>query len=34
MNFKYYRAKPYIPDSDKEWILEKYKEILQKAQPA
>ena len=28
MNFKYYRAKPYIPDSDKEWILEKYKEIL------
>ena len=28
MNFKYYRAKPYIPDSDKEWILGKYKEIL------
>ena len=28
MNFKYHRAKPYIPDSDKEWILEKYKEIL------
>ena len=28
MNFKYYRAKPYIPDSDKDWILEKYREIL------
>ena len=28
MNFKYHRAKPYIPDSDKDWILEKYKEIL------
>ena len=28
MNFKYHRAKPYIPDSDKEWILGKYKEIL------
>ena len=28
MDFKYYRAKPYIPDSDKNWILEKYREIL------
>ena len=28
MNFKYYRAKPYIPDSDKDWILKKYREIL------
>lgn len=28
MSIKYFRAKPYIPDSDKEWILEKYKEIL------
>ena len=28
MNFNYYRAKPYIPESDKEWILKKYKEIL------
>ena len=28
MNIKYFRAKPYIPNSDKEWILEKYKEIL------
>ena len=28
MNFKYHRAKPYIPDSDKTWILDKYKEIL------
>ena len=28
MNFKYHRAKPYIPNSDKGWILEKYKEIL------
>lgn len=28
MNFKYHRAKPYIPNSDKDWILEKYKEIL------
>ena len=28
MNFKYHRTKPYIPNSDKGWILEKYKEIL------
>lgn len=28
MSIKYFRAKPYIPDSDKEWILEKYREIL------
>ena len=28
MNIKYFRAKPYIPDSDKDWILEKYREIL------
>ena len=28
MKFKYHRAKPYIPDSDKDWILEKYREIL------
>ena len=28
MNVKYFRAKPYIPDSDKDWILEKYKDIL------
>ena len=28
MDFRYYRAKPYIPDSDKDWILEKYREIL------
>ena len=24
----YFRSKPYIPDSDKDWILEKYREIL------
>ena len=28
MSIKYFRAKPYIQDSDKEWILEKYREIL------
>ena len=28
MNFKYHRAKPYIPESDKDWILKKYREIL------
>jgi perosamine synthetase len=28
MNVKYFRAKPYIPDSDKDWILEKHKDIL------
>ena len=28
MKIKYFRAKPYIPDSDKGWILEKYREIL------
>ena len=28
MNFKYHRAKPYIPESDKDWIIEKYREIL------
>ena len=28
MKFKYHRAKPYIPESDKEWILNKYKKIL------
>ena len=28
MSVKYFRAKPYIPDSDKDWILEKYREIL------
>ena len=25
---KYFRAKPHIPDSDKDWILGKYREIL------
>ena len=23
-----YRAKPYIPEDSKDWILEKYQEIL------